>query len=188
MAYTPWSVTFGEQPSQAKWQILGANDASFNDGTGIAASAITPEKLLTGTGTTWTPAAWSPTLSGRLNNTKWDKSGTYIQIGKTVFAELQLTANTTTPMDGGTAEAIISLPVTSISMGSQYVPTLGDATVVDGGVVYRAIASWSTTTTLVVRGLLASGTYVQPQTMTSTSPFTWTTTDQIYVTIRYTAA
>lgn len=27
---------FGEQPSAAKWNILGSNDASFNDGTGIA--------------------------------------------------------------------------------------------------------------------------------------------------------
>lgn len=36
MAYTSWSVVFGEQPSAAKWNILGTNDSSFNDGTGIA--------------------------------------------------------------------------------------------------------------------------------------------------------
>ncbi len=36
MAYQSWSVVFGEQPSAAKWNILGTNDASFNDGTGIA--------------------------------------------------------------------------------------------------------------------------------------------------------
>lgn len=36
MSYTSWSVVFGEQPSAAKWNILGTNDASFNDGTGIA--------------------------------------------------------------------------------------------------------------------------------------------------------
>lgn len=35
MAYSSWSVVFGEQPSAAKWNILGTNDASFNDGTGI---------------------------------------------------------------------------------------------------------------------------------------------------------
>lgn len=44
MAYTSWSVTFGEQPSAAKWNILGTNDASFNDGTGIADGAVTPAK------------------------------------------------------------------------------------------------------------------------------------------------
>lgn len=36
MAYSSWSVVFGEQPSATKWNILGTNDASFNDGTGIA--------------------------------------------------------------------------------------------------------------------------------------------------------
>lgn len=36
MSYAAWSVVFGEQPSAAKWNILGTNDASFNDGTGIA--------------------------------------------------------------------------------------------------------------------------------------------------------
>lgn len=40
MAYAAWSVSFGEQPSAAKWNILGTNDASFNDGTGIANDAI----------------------------------------------------------------------------------------------------------------------------------------------------
>lgn len=35
MAYASWSVVFGEQPSAAKWNILGTNDASFNDGTGL---------------------------------------------------------------------------------------------------------------------------------------------------------
>lgn len=36
MAYTAWSVVFGEQPTAAKWNQLGTNDASFNDGTGIS--------------------------------------------------------------------------------------------------------------------------------------------------------
>lgn len=48
MAYQSWSVVFGEQPSAAKWNILGTNDASFNDGTGIADATITPDHLATG--------------------------------------------------------------------------------------------------------------------------------------------
>lgn len=40
MAYVAWSVVFGEQPTAAKWNILGTNDASFNDGTGFASGAI----------------------------------------------------------------------------------------------------------------------------------------------------
>lgn len=45
-AYASWSVVFGEQPSAAKWNILGTNDASFNDGTGIGSGVITYAKLL----------------------------------------------------------------------------------------------------------------------------------------------
>lgn len=35
MAYTAWSVVFGEQPTAAKWNQLGTNDAGFKDGTNI---------------------------------------------------------------------------------------------------------------------------------------------------------
>ena len=40
MAYTAWSVVYGEQPTAAKWNQLGANDAGFRDGTNINNSAI----------------------------------------------------------------------------------------------------------------------------------------------------
>lgn len=40
MAYTAWSVVFGEQPTAAKWNQLGANDAGFRDGTNINNGAI----------------------------------------------------------------------------------------------------------------------------------------------------
>ena len=48
MAYVAWSVSFGEQPSAAKWNILGSNDASFADGTGISAGAIGATQLAAG--------------------------------------------------------------------------------------------------------------------------------------------
>lgn len=35
MAYAVWSVVFGEQPSASKWNILGTNDAAFNNGSGL---------------------------------------------------------------------------------------------------------------------------------------------------------
>lgn len=40
MAYVAWSVVFGETPSASKWNILGTNDSSFNDGSGIADGAL----------------------------------------------------------------------------------------------------------------------------------------------------
>lgn len=38
MGYSSWSVIAGEQPTTAKWNILGTNDSSFNDGSGLAFS------------------------------------------------------------------------------------------------------------------------------------------------------
>lgn len=48
MSYVAWSVVFGEQPTAAKWNILGDNDASFHDGTGIDDDAILARHLSTG--------------------------------------------------------------------------------------------------------------------------------------------
>ena len=45
MSYTAWSVVYGEQPTAAKWNQLGANDAGFKDGTNIDASAIITAKI-----------------------------------------------------------------------------------------------------------------------------------------------
>jgi hypothetical protein len=60
MAYASWSVVFGEQPSAAKWNILGTNDSAFNDGTGLpmnnAASAYVATAETT-TSTTYTDLA-----------------------------------------------------------------------------------------------------------------------------------
>lgn len=54
MSYVSWSVVFGEQPSAAKWNILGANDAYFDSlvGSGSAFGSFTPvwTSLTVGTG------------------------------------------------------------------------------------------------------------------------------------------
>lgn len=168
---------------------LTGNVTSSGNVTTIANAVVTNAMLATGTGDpggAWN--AWSPTVSGRMNDAKWDKAGKYIQVGKTVHAYCQLTANAATPADGGTAEFIIALPVTALTLGSQYAPVMGTAQIVDGGVVFAATVVWNTTTTCVVRSWLSSGAIVQPSTMSSTSPFTWASTDQVYVNLTYPAA
>lgn len=45
MAYSADTFVADEQPTTAKWNKLWANDASFNDGTGIATGAITSSKI-----------------------------------------------------------------------------------------------------------------------------------------------
>ena len=43
--YTLWSVVAGEQPTTAKWNILGGNDASFNSGVGFNDAAVVARHL-----------------------------------------------------------------------------------------------------------------------------------------------
>lgn len=64
MAYQSWSVVFGEQPSAAKWNILGTNDASFNDGTGIADDAIKSRHI-----------DWADTGAGDEGGIWWEEIG-----------------------------------------------------------------------------------------------------------------
>jgi len=48
MAYTAWSVVYGEQPTAAKWNQLGTNDAGFKDGTNIDDDAILARHIADG--------------------------------------------------------------------------------------------------------------------------------------------
>lgn len=52
MAYAAISFVFNEQPSTAKWNILGTNDASFNDGTGLPTAGSSAALVATAEGTT----------------------------------------------------------------------------------------------------------------------------------------
>lgn len=49
MAYAAWTVVAGEQPTASKWNILGTNDQSFNDGSGfsITTTGVIPGLALT---------------------------------------------------------------------------------------------------------------------------------------------
>lgn len=58
MAYASWSVTFGEQPSAAKWNILGTNDAFFDaivEATGMPLQIVGNSTTAVATGTTTMP-------------------------------------------------------------------------------------------------------------------------------------
>jgi len=113
MAYAAWSVSFGEQPTASKWNILGTNDASFADGTGIAAAAILGTHLDANVGAgwitaneTWTYASASTfTISG--DKTAKYSVGMRIKLTQTSVKYFIITAisysapNTTVTVDGG---------------------------------------------------------------------------------------
>lgn len=66
MAYSADTFVADEQPTTAKWNKLWANDASFNDGSGIANGAITPAKRSGGffMGSTVISASGSKSITG----------------------------------------------------------------------------------------------------------------------------
>lgn len=135
----------------------------------------------------WT--AWTPTLSGRLDDADWTKTSCkYIKIGKTVIAQLKLTATAAAPMGGGVADATFTLPVTSTALGGTVntIP-LGTALLFDTGtaVLVGYIVHVSTTTANVRYHNQATAS---PSAITSTAPFTWTTGDEINATFMYEAA
>lgn len=76
MAYNAWSVVFGETPSASKWNILGANDAAFNDGSGLAfttnnvvpANALATSALFLGTAQSTTNMATTSTTAVQITN------------------------------------------------------------------------------------------------------------------------
>lgn len=48
MAYTAWSVVFGEQPTAAKWNQLGTNDAGFKDMSNMDDDSVLARHLAAG--------------------------------------------------------------------------------------------------------------------------------------------
>lgn len=185
-------LTRTEQPSAAKWNILGTNDASFNDGTGIADGAIKPEHLKNGSSTlnTWAYDSWSPTLSGRLDEGDWTETGVYIRIGDTVHFQLTLVATAAAPMGGGSADAIFTLPVTAATLtGTADKMAIGVGSLFDAnGATYHCSVVLGSTTTAKLKLYVTDATNSAQNVITSTTPVTWTTSDEINVSGTYRAA
>lgn len=147
MAYQSWSVVFGEQPSAAKWNILGTNDVSFNDGSGIASDAIHPNHLATGlSSTTWAWASWTPTWTN-LTIGNGTNDAKYIQIGKTVIWRLVFDFGSTTSISGN---PIFSLPVTSVTVPNTSLE-IGSGSLNTGSGAWNGWARWASTTTSALR-------------------------------------
>lgn len=64
MAYSADTFTAGEQPTTAKWNKLWSNDASFNDGTGIADDVIKSRHI-----------NWAATGGGDNGGIWWEELG-----------------------------------------------------------------------------------------------------------------
>lgn len=113
MAYTATSFSYGEQPSAAKWNQLGSNDAAFNDGTAIPSAGAKTASVATAQTTTSVPAAdlatVGPTVTATIgatgmalligytnySNSLGNEAGTiyYVVSGATTVAATELAAS-----------------------------------------------------------------------------------------------
>ena len=137
--------------------------------------------IINGTGAAWT--SYTPTFNNfTLGNGTIDFA--YTQIGKTVHVRGQITLGTTSVM--GT-NMDISTPVTASASAASLV--VGNSILGDTGTArYLASVSLDSTTRFVLFTMLASGTYVSRTGLTSTVPFTWTSTDNVQIQATYEAA
>lgn len=146
--------------------------------------AVTPEKILAGTGTTWAWTSWTPTWT---NCTIGNATvvAAYKQVGKTVVARIQFTFGSTTSFSGG---PLFSLPVTANAVYSIGTP-VGPVYVEDNGVTgFEGNLRLASTTTCNSVILNTTGTYGTSSGITATIPFTWATGDFFRGTLVYEAA
>lgn len=155
-------------------------------------ATVTPEKLVSGTGSSWAWQSWTPTYTnfslgnGTLNYAK------YTQIGKTVKFRIKITLGSTSSVTGSW---YISLPV---SASTEYAQINQDA------INANVFAYDSNVTTLYLGGLRldisgtpdmmlgfthnASTATATSNTINATSPMTWATSDTLSIAGEYEAA
>jgi len=162
---------------------LNIKDSALNTANSVPNSALSNIGVF---GSAWAWQSWTPTLSGRLNDGKWTKTCKYLQIGKTIFFTIKLVANAATPMDGGSTDAQFTLPVTAS----------GNYSSADKGAVIGSGGSYDSGTAIGSNliGIMNSSTtlgFIRTSALaayTSTSPWTWATSDEILATGTYEAA
>lgn len=135
-----------------------------------------------GTWTSYTPSWTNISTSGATN------FGRYAEFGKLVFVNAALTTGTATPVSGSIT---LSLPVTARTTGlNPGMDTWGNVHFrdVSTGTGYTGVVVYATSTTVTLRALNASGTYLANQTTTNGIPFAWDTGDIVTASFSYEAA
>lgn len=164
--------------------VLNSNNSVVT--ANITDSAVTPAKLLAGTGSSWTWQTWAPSFT---NVTVGNATVTavYTQIGKTVIARLAFVFGSSSAFTGPVS---FTLPVTSAAYGltGTAVPVVGLAWMEDtGNSNYQGNASLTSTTVAQIK-VYTGGTYVATAVIGSVAPFTWGVGDSFNTTLIYQAA
>ena len=160
---TPARLAVGANDTMLVADSTAATGLAYKSATTLypwAAYTFTPNGLTVGNGT----------LTAR-----------YQQIGKTVFAEVDLVWGSTTSITAGIV--YFGLPVAAKLAGFT---GAGMASYGDAGVGnYTGTATFATTTSFYLGLTTTSGTYAFENVVTATTPMTWTTNDRITARLTY---
>ena len=126
--------------------------------------------------TSWTPTLTNITLGNGTINAK------YVQIGKLVHATISFTWGSTTSSSG---TWYFSFPVTCATSGSTYI---GTCRLLDAGTAnYPGMILVENSTSFVPLAQYAANTWVETSNVGTTTPFTWTTNDNMSASFIYEA-
>lgn len=171
-----------------RMQVVAEHFEALQDGTALAASSIVPNKLFTGTGTTWAWQSWTPTWTNLTVTGSTLNYAKYTQIGKTVHFKISLTLGGGNVPSGSVS---VSTPTTMATLTAAE-PIQSTCFFVDTGTdVKIGVLKYATTTTLALHAVTSDATYAGApagSVVTSTVPFTWANTDIIILTGTYEAA
>lgn len=177
----------------------GIDSANLSDSavtsTKIADTAVTTAKLLdanvtapkmnnSGTwNSSWAWVSYTPTWTN-LSVGNGTVVARYTQIGKTIFARIQLTWGSTTSVSGSVQ---VTLPVTAQAMPGVG-PQIGSTKLFSGAASFMGPFTQSSTTQGVIRWFQVSGSGILESNISASSPDTWNTTDEFHITMCYEAA
>ncbi len=153
----------------------------------VTDAAITPAKLIAGTGAGWPMQTYTATLANITLGTGGTQACAYIQIGKLVFVDARIILGTSGVFTGNVT---ISLPVAANSRYSSGTWTVGAAWLDDSGIGnYQGLVVLQGTTVAALGISGSAATYVSPESaVNATVPFTWGVADSVNAQFWYEAA
>lgn len=162
----------------------------LQDGTAVSAGAIIPNKLVSGTGTSWAWQSWTPTWTN-LTVSGSTVTAAYTQIGKTVHFRVQVVLAAGNAPSGAVS---FTLPVTA---NSAYTATNNETQFAAGSALdfgtgaFQLIgrftsADGATKCNVVVAN--AGASYTSHTAVSSTVPMTWANSDILSMNGTYEAA
>lgn len=181
------TITVDSISGKTSTTIVSVAGVQLNNGTigtanavtasSILAGAVTPEKLVSGAGTSWAWQSWTPTWTN-LTVGNGTTNYRYTQIGKTVHFRGSVIFGSTSAMS---TTPTFTLPVTSSSNYTASRSPLGASEILDSGTAdHFGPVIWLSTTTAKVSVFNAAGTYLTFVDVTSAIPMTWATNDGLF--------